>query len=286
MAGLTLAQTKDLTNDTLQAGVIETMAKESKLLAQLPFMTIEGAGYAYNIERTLADVEFRALNTAYNTVAPTTERKTEHLVILGGEAIVDSFQIEVHSNINDIMAIETALTAKSIAHKYEKTFIAGDSAVDANAFDGLKKRVEEAQVVTIASTEKDAFLEGLDELLDSIQGGADALIMNKKTRRHLSKVARDYISYSKNDFGVQQMQYGDVKVIDVEHEILGEDNVIYAVRFGEREAVAGLQSKSGLSVRPLGELGATPQLKTRIEWFCGMAVFNPATVGRLEVSAG
>lgn len=271
MAGLTLAQTIDLTNDELRSGVIQTMATESKLLAVLPFLSVEGHGYSYNIEKSLAGVEFRAINTAYNTVAPTTERKTEYLSILGGEAIVDSFQMEVHSNINDLMAVEVALTAKSIVHKFEKQFIKGDSGVDANSFDGLVKRSLETAIA------KGDLVADIDVLLDSVQGGADALIMNKKTRRALTAVARDNVTYVMNEFGVQVAQFGGINIIDVEAEIM-DDDVILAVKFGVHEAVAGLQSKSGLKVKSLGELGETPQVKTRIEWFCGLAVFNPKTV--------
>lgn len=276
MAGLTIAQTADLTQDELQKGVIETMATESKLLAVLPFMSVEGHGYSYNVEKSLAGVEFREVNTAYNTTAPTTERKTEFLTILGGEAIVDSFQVEVHSNINDLMAVETALTAKSIGHKYEQTFLNGDSAKDSKAFDGLIKRATaltgDHNVTATADIVAD-----IDVLLDAVQGGADALIMNKKTRRALTAVARTNIDYKVNEFGVQVAHFGGVPIIDVEAEILA-DEYILAVKFGVHEAVAGLQSKSGVMVKPLGELGATPQLKTRIEWFCGMALFNENTI--------
>lgn len=273
MAGITLAQSENLTTNELQKGVIETMATESKLLAVLPFLTIEGAGYSYNVEKSLAGVEFRAINSAYDTTAPETARKTEHLVILGGEAVVDSFQAEVHSNVNDLMAVETALTTKAIVNKFEKTFVKGDSANDANAFDGLVKRVEESKVVDAT----DDIMADLDVLLDEVQGGADALIMNKKTRRALTKVGRKNITHRTNEFGVQVAQYGEIDIIDVEQELL-DDDIILAVRFGVHEAVAGLQSKSGVNVKSLGELGATPQLKTRIEWFVGMAVFNPNTV--------
>lgn len=272
MAGITIAQTADLTNDELQKGVIETMATESKLLAVLPFMAIEGHGYSYNVEKSLAGVEFRSVNTAYDTTAPTTERKTEYLSILGGEAIVDSFQVEVHSNVNDLMAVETALTAKSIAHKYEKTFLNGDSATVSTEFDGLIKRATVG-----ATTATGSIVDDIDILLDSVQGGADALIMNKKTRRALTKVARENIDFKVNEFGVQVAYFGGVAIIDVESELLA-DEYILAVKFGVHEAVAGLQSKSGIMVKPLGELGASPQLKTRIEWFCGLAVFNEATV--------
>lgn len=271
MAGLTIAQTAELTNDELKAGVIQTMATESKLLAVLPFLSVEGHGYSYNVEKSLAGVEFRAINTAYNTTAPTTERQTEYLSILGAEATVDSFQMEVHSNINDLMAVEVALTAKSIVNKFEKQFIKGDSASDANSFDGLVKR-SLATAIPMGEIVGD-----LDVLLDSVQGGADALIMNKKTRRALTAVARDQITYKTNEFGVQVAQFGGVDIIDVESELC-DDDVIIAVKFGVHEAVAGLQSKSGLMVKSLGELGETPQVKTRIEWFVGLAVFNPNTV--------
>lgn len=274
MAGLTLKQTADLTQDELQSGVIQTMATESKLLAVLPFMGVEGNGYSYNVEKSLAGVKFRALNTAYETTAPTTERRTEFLTILGGEAIIDSFQMEVHSNVNDLMAIEVALTSKSIAHTYEKTFLNGDTGTDPNAFKGLLKRYagQPQEVTGTADVQAD-----IDLILDMVQGGADALIMNKATRRKLTAKARDYIQYRQNEFGVQVAQYGGVDIIDVESELLADDYIV-AVRFGVKEAVSGLQSKGGMKVKHLGELGETPQVKTRIEWFCGMAVFNDHTV--------
>jgi Phage capsid family len=279
MAGITLAQSASLTNDQLQAGVIQTMATESKLLAVLPFLTVEGHGYSYNVETSLAGVEFRGVNQAYNTTAPATERKTEYLTILGGEAVVDSFQMEVHSNINDLMAVQVALTAKAIAHKYEKTFLNGDSAVNSNEFDGLIKRA-----MATAIPKGSDIVGDIDILLDSVQGGADALIMNKATRRALTAVARQHITYKQNEFGVQVAQFGGVDIIDVESEILAND-IIIAVKFGVHEAVCGLQSRSGVKVKPLGELGETPQVKTRIEWFCGMAVFNPKTVAMRKATA-
>ncbi|MGG4390480.1 major capsid protein [Priestia megaterium] len=280
MAGITINQSADMTNDQLQAGVIQTMATESKLLAVLPFMSVEGHGYSYNVEKSLAGVEFRQVNTAYNTDAPQTDRRTEYLTILGGEALVDSFQMEVHSNINDLMAVQVALTAKSIAHKYENTFLNGDVATDSNSFNGLVKRATLAN----KTIPKGDLVGDLDVMLDSVQGGADALIMNKATRRALTAVARDHITYKTNEFGVQVAQFGGVDIIDVEAELLAND-IIFAVRFGVHEAVAGIQSKSGVKVKSLGELGESPQIKTRIEWFCGLAVFNDNTIVMRKATA-
>lgn len=290
MAGLTLKESLDMTNDKLQAGVIETLATESKLLAVLPFMTIEGGGYSYNVETGLPDVGFRGLNEPYNPSNAKRERKTEHLVILGGEAVVDSFQVEVHSDVNNLLAIETALKAKAIANKFEKTFISGDVDEDVNAFDGIKKRVTETGNFiasgSLAAEGVETLADHLDNLLDMVQGGADALIMNKATRRKLTREARNSIEYTTNSFGVQQYVYGGVPIIDVEADIMPENNEVFAVRFGEREAVAGLQSRSGVNVKPLGELGETPQVKNRIEWFVGLAVFNPYTIAYLAQDSG
>lgn len=285
MAGLTLYESLQMTNDKLQAGVIETLALESKLLAVLPFMTIEGGGYSYNVETGLPDVQFRAVNDPYVPSKSDRVRETEHLVILGAEATVDSFQVEVHSDVNNLLAIETALRTKAIAHKFEQTFISGDTDEDVNAFDGIKKRVTASGNAIAYGSLTDEGVESLadhlDNLLDMVQGGADALIMNKATRRKLTREARESIEYTTNTFGVQQYTYGGVPVIDLEAEIMPENDEVYAVRFGEREAVAGLQSRSGVNVRPLGELGETPQMKNRIEWFVGLAVFNPYTIAYL-----
>lgn len=280
MAGLTLTESqKALTINELQAGVIETMAKESKILSVLPFLNVQGNGYSYNVETGLAGVGFRDLNAGYTTTAPKVEQRTEFLAILGGEAIVDNFQIEVHSNVNDLMAIEVALTAKAVARKYEETFLSGDPATEANTFEGLITRVKADQKL---APQEDIQV-AIDELLDKVQGGADALIMNKATRRKLTAVARTYVTYRTNEFGVQVAQYGGVDILDVDEDLLA-DGKIFAVRFGVREAVSGLQSTSGLNARALGEQDVSPQLKTRIEWYCGLAVFNDKAVAYAEVT--
>ncbi len=45
---LTLVEASKLSNDTLVAGVIETIAQESPVLQRLPFIEIVGNGLTYN----------------------------------------------------------------------------------------------------------------------------------------------------------------------------------------------------------------------------------------------
>lgn len=301
MAGISLAQSARMTNDVLQAGVIEVLATESKLLQLLPFMNVQGSGYTYNIEKNLGSAQFRKVNGGYTIGAIETIPVTERIVILGDEAVVDTYQIAVESDINNLMAIEVALRTKAIAHKFEKCFINGGATTGsgvpsetvANEFVGILTRYTEAAPANIPAAalpmftaqvieKTDDLIADLDTLLDMVAGGADCLIMNKKTRRQLTAKGRAFCEYRQGEFGTQFVQYGGVDIIDIDGDLLADD-VIIAARFGAKEAVCGLQN-GGVRVTALGEMEVQPQLKTRIEWFVGLAVFNPKTVAIRKVA--
>ncbi len=303
MAGISLAQSARMTNDVLQAGVIEVLATESKLLQLLPFMNVQGSGYTYNIEKNLGSAQFRKVNGGYTIAKIETIPVTERIVILGDEAVVDTYQIAVESDINNLMAIEVALRTKAIAHKFEKCFINGGSKSTtagvpsetvANEFVGILPRYTEATPANIPTEALTLFqaqvieksedlIADLDTLLDMVVGGADCLIMNKKTRRQLTAKGRAFCEYRQGEFGTQFVQYGGVDIVDIDGELLADD-IIIAAKFGAKEAVCGLQN-GGVRVTALGEMESQPQLKTRIEWFVGLAVFNPKTVAVRKVAA-
>ena len=303
MAGISLAQSARMTNDVLQAGVIEVLATESKLLQILPFMNVQGSGYTYNIEKNLGNAQFRKVNGGYNYGAIETIPVTERIVILGDEAIVDTYQIAVESDINNLMAIEVALRTKAIAHKFEKCFIDGGKTAGsgvpsesaANEFVGILTRYTETAPANIPSaalplyqaqviTKTDDLIGDLDTLLDMVAGGADCLIMNKKTRRQVTAKGRAFCDYRQGEFGTQFVQYGGIDIVDVDGDLLADD-VVIAAKFGAKEAVCGLQN-GGVRVTALGEMESQPQLKTRIEWFVGLAVFNPKAVAIRKAAPG
>lgn len=287
---MTLADSLKLTTDTLQAGVIETLATESKILAALPFMNIQGSGYTYNVETELSDTEFRAVGEEISAGHAGYETRTEALKILGDEAVIDTFQIAVYGNVNDLMALEVGLKTKAIAHKFEKTFIAGDSVTNVKEFDGIDKRVKASQIVDFTSYKEKVegqdvpgYAKAMDEAIDKVQGTPSALIMNKTTRRQVVANFRKYMTFSTDEFGRQLTSYSDIPIMDVEDEVLPAKNTIYAVRFGAKEAVCGL-TNGGVQVKPLGEVDNAPQLKTRIEWFVGLAVFNDKAIAKAAIS--
>lgn len=277
MAGMTLQEASKYSTDILQKGVIETMARENVVIELLPFMEIEGNSYQYNVETALPNVEFRAVNSGYTAGVGQVKKESENLVILGGDVQLDKFLVATRSNVNDIRAVQTAMKAKAIANTYANTFFNGNPQSNEKEFKGLKHRVGEGQKVTGGIT-----LDNLNALLDKVYGGADVLIMNKSTRREVMKILQEsnhYIENGADQFGRPVAMYGGVPIRVVEDTVL-EKGTIYAIRFGVMEAVCGLQN-GGISVRDLGEIDSMPVLLTRIEWYCGSAMFSPDCVGVL-----
>lgn len=282
MAGMTLQEASKYSTDILQKGVIETMARENVVIELLPFMEIEGNSYQYNVETALPNVEFRAVNNGYTAGVGQVKKESENLVILGGDVQLDKFLVATRSNVNDIRAVQTAMKAKAIANTYATTFFNGNPSSNEKEFKGLKHRLGEGQKVT-----GDITLDNLNALLDKVYGGADVLIMNKSTRREVMKIlqaSNHYIENGADQFGRPVAMYGGVPIRVVEDTVL-EKGTIYAIRFGVMEAVCGLQN-GGISVRDLGEIDSMPVLLTRIEWYCGSAMFSPDCVGVLVPTPG
>jgi hypothetical protein len=309
----TLVEAAKLSQNDLQRGVIETFILESTVLDRIPLVEIMGNAYAYNEEATLPGVEFRAVNAAYSESTGTINQKTESLVILGGDADVDSFIVQTRGNLNDQRAVQTRMKVKAATIKYQDAFINGDTAVDANSFDGLKKRLTGGQLVTAGTNglavlgaddaARHAFLDKVDELIAAATFGGrgpDALYMNSLIKAKLRSSARRLTIYdqTRDDFGRSIDLYNGIPLLDIgtkadgtniipQTEVMGSSSVassIYAVRFGQDESdasVSGL-TNGGVQVRDLGEIDAKPVYRTRIEFFCGLGVFGGKAAARLQ----
>ncbi len=308
---LTLAQAATLSRDNLQRGVIETFAMESPILERIPQMEIEGNSYAYNLEASLPGVEFRAVNSAYSESTGTFNQASERLVILGGDADVDTFIQQTRSDINDQRAIQTRMKVKAAVYAYQNAFINGDTAVDANSFDGLKKRLTGAQVIdagtngipVIGDSDNDrwTFFDKLDELVAAVGApGPDVILANRAIAAKINSSARRLTIYSedRDTFGRVIAQYNGIPVIDIGTRADGSQilpqtesqgtaanaSSIYAVKFGQGEADGGVTglTNGGVQVKDLGEIDAKPVLRTRIEFFCGVGVFSGKAAARLR----
>ncbi|MCW2279102.1 major capsid protein [Heliophilum fasciatum] len=294
---LTLTEAAKLSTDTLQRGVISMFARTSPILEALPFMEIAGNSYKYNQEQTLPGIAFRSVNEAYVESAGVVNQLAEGLYILGGDVDVDKFLVQTRGNIQDIRSTHTNMKAKALSLEFTRAFFKGDAA-NPGQFDGLQKRLGSNQLID--GKDEVLSLPKIDELIDAVEGEPDVLFCSKAMRRELKLVLQNsnhYIESGEDSFGRPVYTYAGIPIRVIETdgsgaEILGFNELakaggtsdtgsIYAVKFGAEQYVAGLRN-GDVSVRDLGEIDSKPVFRTRIEFYCGMAVFHPRAAARLR----
>jgi hypothetical protein len=297
---LTLVEASKLyAGDPLRSAIIELYARSSDILQVLPFDDIQGNAYRYNREQTLPGIGFRGVNEAYTESTGILNPITEPLVIAGGDLDVDKFILDTMGE--NQRSVHEAMKVKALALKWTETFIKGDQATEPREFDGLQVRCTGNQLISAGSTAGGAALSlaMLDKLIDQVND-PQYLIMNKTMRRRLSAAARlttvgGYITYTLDAFGRQVTRYNDLPILIADEDNEGNQILpfteaasagnstacsIYCVSFGEGK-LTGLQN-GGIDVRDLGEIQTKPAMRTRVEWYNGIAVFHGKSAARLQ----
>jgi len=291
----TLTEYAKLSNDVLLAGVVETIIKDSPILQSLPFIEIVGNALTYNRELTLPAAEWHAVNDDWTTSPEVTfSQLTATLKILGQNADVDSYVASTRNNIQDIEAAIVQLTAKAIRHEFERAFIYGNTALEANMFDGIRKLINTGsasdQLLAMGATGAALTLAKLDELIDAVKGGKpDLLLMSRRSRRKINALAR--AAGSNLEVGTGKLgefvQFYNGIPIGINDWILdtatvagsvetattgGANSTIYALQFGEG-ALCGITGAGGLQIEPIGQMETKDAKRTRIKWYVSLVDF-------------
>ncbi|MFE0060940.1 major capsid protein [Streptomyces sp. NPDC059003] len=303
---LTLAESAKLSQDDLRRGVIETFVQESPILDRLPLIDVAGNAYRYNEESSLPGVSFRAVNEAYPESTGAVNQRIETLAILGGDADVDKFIVQTRGNLNDQRAIQTVMKVKAASIHFADQFFNGDTAVNPKGFDGLRKRLLGSQVLDAKGvgpvTNGYDFFDALDALtaqVRGINGSNGALYMNAEIR---AKIVSGFRRLGGSELlpaeiaGKRAVAWNGIPLLDAGQKLDGTDVLplttgtggkqtgdIYAVRFGSSEAdaaVSGL-TNGGIQVTDLGESHDKPVYRTRIDFYCGLALFGGKAAARL-----
>jgi hypothetical protein len=286
---LTLTEAAKLSEDSLVKGIMETIVKDSPILQQLPLVEVAGNSLKYNQENALPSVAFYAVGDTWAESTPTFTQKTATLSILGGDADVDSYLQQTRSNFQDIQAAVIELKAKALRHKFEDTFINGDTTGDANAFDGVDKLCPSGQSISMGTNGDTLSLPRLDELVDLIKGQKpDMLLMSRRSRRKLNALMRSagIVEQRQDEFGVFVQLYNGIPVYVndwiADNKTVGTSadcSTIYTLCLGEG-AVCGLQN-GGIQVELVGKLQTKDAIRTRIKWYVGLALFSTVKLARL-----
>jgi len=305
---VTLTQAAALSTDQLQRGVIETFVQESPILDRIPFVEINGTALTYTMEDQLPGVAWRAVNQAYPESTGAFRRASETLRILGGDADVDTFIQATYSNLEDQRAAQTALKVKALAYEFQDTFFNGDADADANTFDGLANRLTGDQVIAadvnglpiVGSADEDrhAFFDMLDALQAAVPG-VDAFYMPAPIYHRIRSAGRRMSAVDTTEsLGRKVTAYDGIPMFVIGSRpdgtaILPMDETqgtatntgsIYAVHWGNGVGDGGVTglTNGGVKVQDLGQLQEKPAYRTRIEFFCGMALFSGKAAARLK----
>lgn len=292
--GLTLAEAKKHSTNAQEVAVI-TELSAGPLLNALPFREVQGSGLFYKREESLGDVGFRTFNAGYTESYAEIKQYSEALKLFGGDIRVDKAIVELEGPQSRAFQIQSKVRAMRLA--FEALFFNGDSNSTAAEFDGLALRLPasaagtHSQVIANGGSAAALSLPRLDEAIDAVdaQGGQKYILCSKSLRRHLSATARrsNQIDIVKSEFGGQQVVYGGIPVLEVDRDhrnvrILDGNPAsqsLYVVSFGN-DHLTGIQN-GGPSVRDLGEDTSAPDLVTRVEWYCAIALINGRSAARL-----
>ena len=223
---VTLAEAKKNVQDDLQMGIIDEFRKSNWILDHITFddcVSPTGGGatptYAYTRLLTQPTAAFRAINAEYIPSEVTRQRHTVDIKVFGGSYEIDRVIANMGGIISEV-ELQQAQKIKAAQALFNDTFINGDSATNANAFDGIDK------AVTGSSTEYNAasgdsvidlstsaavtsnymvFLDMLDEFLMGLDGTPSFIAGNTKLIAKIRACARRASMYQTtlNEFGQQ-----------------------------------------------------------------------------------
>lgn len=283
-----------------RAAVISMFARESSLLAAMPFENINGNAYAYSREGSLPGIAFRGVNEAYTESVGVINPLTEALKIGGGDLDVDMAIIKTQGD--NVRATHEAMKAKALAAEITRVIIKGDSTSQPREFDGLQVRLTGAQLIDAGATAGgDALsLALLDQAIDQTASPTH-ILSSKAVRRLMTTAARSstvggYITYEKDAFGRRLTQYNDLPWITPYEDndgtsplafdeanpgggsAVGTSIYVLSLRPG---MLSGIQNGI-MEVRDLGELQTQPVKRTRVEWLVGMVVEHGRAATRIR----
>lgn len=301
---VTLLEAAKTGTDMLKRGVVATIIQESPIIEQLPWMTIQGNALKHRVESNLPSVQFRDVNETYTRSWGTDVEHFWGVAILGGEVFVDNYLLKVVSNQEDLKARQYAKIAKANARTFDRVYFDGTGTN--KDFKGVNQLVTEGfgQSLALAanglqvvanSANMLTFLAKLDEAHDLLRTGtADAILLNRFTRRAITRAARESVSgvalidVGNDAFGRQVVQWNGIplRIIGDDENgnaILGFDETVgtsndcaslYFMRYGE-DYVTGLLGMGGsFEVQDFGETEAAPGHLGRLEWYPGIAIFD------------
>jgi len=289
-------EAEKLSNNMLEAGVIEEIIDKDDLFAVLPFMQVTGKAYVYNRENALSEATFLDPNDAVTEGAATFTEVISYLRILAGDVDVDKFLDATMGDTNNQKAIQLAAKAKGLARKFRRTLAIGDNGTNAKEFDGIAQLLPGGQAIAAGTNGAAITLSMLDELLDAVPNGADVLMMRSGTIRAYRALLRatgglEPAHIMMENFGRPMLTHNGVPIIVNDFmpgdETKGSNDAtcsIYAIRMNETDGLHGIYggNTAGVVVEDIGTVQNKDATRTRLKWYCGLALKSTKSLAAIQ----
>lgn len=293
---LLVAEAAKLSIEDRQRGIIEEIIDRDEFFALVPFVEAKDETYSYVRELTNAQGTWIDAYEDVEESASTFTPVTTKLKRIAGQVDIDNFMIEVQSNLNDQVALQLAMKAKGMGKQFRMEAVRGDIAVNAKGFDGVRKLTTAGQTLYTGVNGGPVSFAALDELIDAVKNGCDAIMMRQGTWRAIRALNRamggnQAETVMINNFGQPIKAYDGVPVII--NDFLPVDEVrgtsgavttsIYAMRLNEVDGLHGLfgGAAAGFRLEKVGLLQAKDATRWRMKWYAGMALKSTQSLSRL-----
>ncbi len=215
---------------TLEKGSVLAMEKGTPIVGAMPFKTIKGNAYSFNVVDTLIPTDHRELGQDVTANEITSTKVTKELVILTNSVKTDR-ALGVMADVTDIMAEGQSVAMISSGKALEKKTILALKEYLSN--DQAGKKFTGALTTDL-----------LDDAVDYV-AGANMIFVNNQGHRALKKIlkAEGMQGETIESFGKRVIAYNGIPV-HVAHDLA--ENEILVVNFGE-EAIHGI-TNGGLKV--------------------------------------
>lgn len=198
---ITLAELAEIHQDRLVAGFVNEIVTDSFILSSMTFddcLTASGTSnlvYSYNRVKTPMTAKFRALNSEPEKSKPEVEPITTKVAILSDAWDMDRVAKAAAEDLYELYLEESR---NAIIRKFNATVVNGDTASDANGFDGLSKALtgsstEVKSQVDLSEVTKDAalaFASEMDDFLGLLMRDPDVLMVAPATYTKINAVCR------------------------------------------------------------------------------------------------
>jgi len=283
-----------MSEDDMESGVIEELIDKDDLFALLPFKPIDGKAYTYRREDTIDRPQW--ISPVVDTVpegAATFTDEVARLHVLAGDVYVDKFLDTTMSDKNSQWGLQMQMKVKGMAQEFRETLITGDNGAIPKQPDGLPNMIDPAMVLNGGGAA--VTFEMLDELLDMVPNGADALMMSRRMLRAYKAMVRaaglgntsDLLMLE--DFGRPLLTHDGVPIVVNDYiphdEGAGTGTSIYALRLNEVDGFHGIYAggaDAGIVVEDIGTVQNKDATRTRVKWYTGFALKSTKSCARLS----